>query len=57
MKKPFIIWDIANKQVVEAFEYVAQAEAYISRRLGGSKNFTIIDKRKRRDQNVQQNKF
>ena len=47
MKKPFGIWGIANKKFIEWFEYPEQAESYIKRRLGGSSNFMIIDKRKK----------
>ncbi len=46
MKKPFGIWDKKNKKFVEHLEYPRQAENYMDRRLGNSKNFCIIDKRK-----------
>jgi len=48
MKKPYAIWDKSKKKFVEFFEYPEQAINYINKKLMGSKNFNIIDKRKKR---------
>lgn len=48
MKKPFGIFDKKNKKYVEWMEFPIQAEKYIEKMLMGSKNFVVVDKRKKR---------